>query len=93
MQVQPHACAQAAREATEHAWDAQQECDSEAAAAKLVKAVSDEEYAQSKLGGLPGEKEIKAASTGSMPAMLILIKYIHFVLDSVLPRTSSPFVF
>jgi hypothetical protein len=55
--------------------------------------VSDEEYAQSRLGGLPGEKEIKAASTGSMPAMLILIKYIHFVLESVLPRTSSPFVF
>jgi hypothetical protein len=55
--------------------------------------VSDEEYIQSRLSGLPGEKEIKAASTGSLAAVLILIKYIHFLLESVLPRTFSPFVF
>lgn len=54
--------------------------------------MSDEEYFQSRLSGLPGEKEIKAASTGSMAAMLILIKYIHFVLESVLRRTFNPFV-
>jgi hypothetical protein len=97
IQAQTHACAQAAREAMKLAWDAQHDGDDDPevvaiVAAQLEKAVSDEEYIQRKLSGLPGEKEIKAASTGSIPAMLILIKYIHLLLESVLPCTFSPFV-
>jgi hypothetical protein len=54
--------------------------------------VSDEEYRQSKMGGLPGECKIKAASTGGTAALLILIKYIQILLELVLQsRLTHPF--
>jgi hypothetical protein len=83
MQPQPLACAQDAKAAAVAEWQKQQPGDLMAFLI-LEKAVSDEEYRQSKMGGLPEECKIKAASTGGTAALLILIKYIQFLLELVL---------
>jgi hypothetical protein len=82
----PRACVQDATHNAEVDWQAQQPGDRNALA-HLRRAVSDEEYRQSRMGGLPGECKIKAASTGGTSALLVLIKYIQSLLASVLPRT------
>jgi hypothetical protein len=88
MQCQSLACAQEAKRCAEAGWQKQQPGDSEAIA-KLKNAVANDEHMQSKMGGLPVEVKIKAAHTGSTPALLILIKHVQDLLAMVMPRTFS----